>query len=200
MLGDTQNAIRAHGAQTDLNLHSQFLGHWAHGFVPDHRFLLKAEQHCGDTLHGTLQRFLVPRCCRGAVQRSICCGCVPDREEGWKDWDIIREVFLTKHEEWAELRTVAPHLDLSHNFILVDIRQSFNCRFGQCVAKVLVTCGLALVRGTQEDNVLTEIIFSVFGLSQLSCQRFQTILAWLEEADALHVRHPIAVLVVYSVR
>ena len=47
-------------------------------------------------------------------------------------------MFLTKHEEWAGLRIDAPHLDFSHDLILVDIRQSFNRRFGQYVAEVLV--------------------------------------------------------------
>lgn len=56
-----------------------------------------------------------------------------------------------------------------------------------------------MIHRTQGDNVLTEIVFSVLRLSQLDCQRFQTVLAWLEEADALHVGHSITLLVVYSV-
>ena len=53
---------------------------------------------------------------------------------------------------------------------------------------------------TQGHNVLTEIVFSVLRFSQLGRQGFQTVLAWLEEADTLHVRHSISFLVVYSVR
>ena len=122
-----------------------------------------------------------------------------DREERGKDWDVIRELFLMKRENRAELYPVAPHLHFPHNLVLVDIRKSFNRRFGQYIAKVWVAGGLASVRSIEGDNVLTEIIFSVFRLSQFGCQRFQAVFARLEKADALHVRHTIAFPVVYSV-
>jgi len=59
--------------------------------------------------------------------------------------------------------------------------------------------GLASVWSIEGDNVPTEIIFSVLRLSYFGCQRFQTIFARLEKADALHVRHAIVFPVVYSV-
>ena len=88
-----------------------------------------------------------------------------DREERGKDWNVIREVFLVKREKCAELYPVAPYLYFSHDLVLVDVRKSFNRRFGQYIAKVWVAGGLAPVRSIERDNVLTEIIFSVFRLS-----------------------------------
>ena len=49
--------------------------------------------------------------------------------------------------------------------MLVYIRQSFNCRFGQYVAEVWAAGGLASVRETQGYNVLTEVVFPVLRLS-----------------------------------
>jgi len=76
---------------------------------------------------------------------------------------LICKVFLTKHEEWAKLRTGVPHLDFSPILIPVDVCQSFNRRFGQCVTEVLVGGGLALIQRMQGDNVLMEIVSSYFG-------------------------------------
>lgn len=54
MLGETQNAVRGREGWADLNLYSQLLGHWAHGFIPDHRFFLQAEQYRSNSLYCTL--------------------------------------------------------------------------------------------------------------------------------------------------
>lgn len=42
----------------------------------------------------------------------------------------------------------------------------------------------------------TQIVFTVLGFPQLCFERLKTVLARLKEADALHVRHAVALLVV----
>lgn len=46
---------------------------------------------------------------------------MPKREKRWKDWNVIREVFLTKDEKRVELQTVRSNLHFSHDFMLVDV-------------------------------------------------------------------------------
>lgn len=48
-------------------------------------------------------------------------------------------------------------------------------------------------------DALTEIVFSVLWLSELRYESFETRFAVLEEADAFHVGHSFAFLVVDSV-
>ena len=53
----------------------------------------------------------------------------------------------------------------------------------------------------KDDGIhpLTQVIFSVFGFLQLSFEGPETVFAILQKADALHVRHAFALVVVDAV-
>lgn len=60
-----------------------------------------------------------------------------------------------------------------------------------------------MIRAVQRTGIihpLTQVILSILGFAQLNLQRFQAVVAALEEADTLHVWHAIALLVVDAVR
>ena len=48
----------------------------------------------------------------------------------------------------------------------------------------------------RRDRSLTEVVLPVLGLTQLSRKSLEALLARLEEADALHVRHTVPLTVV----
>ena len=60
-------------------------------------------------------------------------------------------------------------------------------------------CERMRVRNAGYDSP-TQVVFAILGFSQLCLECFETVLARLEEADALHVRHAVALLVVDLVR
>lgn len=91
-----------------------------------------------------------------------------------------------------------------YDFILVDVCKPLNGGLAENVAEVWCSVQDHRLRGGMDDEVtgrsLTEIVLPILRLAQLGGQSLKTVLIGLEEADALHMGHSVALLIVDFIR